>query len=75
MRLPWGKRNVDYNHLDFRHKKTYLFYSFNKLGSVLLSHALRHSIIGAVGFHCRVRDGIECFTYAIATKLIKKTNK
>jgi hypothetical protein len=37
-------------------------------GSVLLSHAKLHTIIGAVWFHFRVRDGIEWVTYAIATK-------
>ena len=31
-----------------------------RLGSDLLSHALRRSTIGAEGFHGRVRDGIGC---------------
>ena len=31
----------------------------NKLGRVLLSHALRRSTISAVGFHDRIRDGLE----------------
>ena len=30
-------------------------------GSDLLSRALRHSTIGAEGFHGRVRDGIGCW--------------
>ena len=38
------------------------------LGSDLLSRALRRSTIGAAGFHCRVRDGIGCFTRAITAK-------
>ena len=37
-------------------------------GSDLLSHVLRRSTIGATVLNGRVRDGIECFTRAIATK-------
>jgi hypothetical protein len=44
----------------------------NRLGSDLLSHAMRHSTIGAVRFHVRVRDGIVCFTHAITTKSVKQ---
>ena len=37
-------------------------------GDYLLSHAsLPRSTIGAMGLNCRVRDGIGCFPYAIAT--------
>ena len=37
-------------------------------GNVLLSHAgFPHSTIGAEGLNYRVRDGIGCFPYAIAT--------
>ena len=39
-------------------------------GNVLLSHTgLPCSTIGAVGLNFRVRDGIGCFPYAIATGL------
>ncbi len=40
----------------------------SRFGSDRLSHVLRHSIIGAEGFHSRVRDGIVCITLAITTK-------
>ena len=40
-------------------------------GSDLLSHALRRSTIGAMGFHYRVRDGIGWGTHAITTKSSK----
>ena len=39
-----------------------------RLGSDRLSRGLSQSIIGAERFHCRVRNGIECFTFAITTK-------
>ena len=41
-------------------------------GGVLLSHALRRSTIGATVLNGRVRDGIGCFTRAMATKPRKK---
>ena len=44
------------------------FRAMGWLGSDLLSRALRRSTIGAAGFHCRVRDGIGCFTRAITAK-------
>ena len=47
-------------------KKSYI----NRLGDNLLSHALRRSIISEIGFHYRVRDGIECITFSIVTKPI-----
>ena len=37
-------------------------------GGDLLSRALRHSTMGAGGFHGRVRDGIGCLLPAVATK-------
>ena len=37
-------------------------------GNDLLSRALRHSTIGAEGFHGRVRDGIGCRLPAMATR-------
>lgn len=40
----------------------------SRFGSDRLSRDLSQSIIGAVRFHCRVRDGIECITHAITTK-------
>ena len=45
-----------------------------KSGSDLLSHVLRRSTIGAAVLNGRVRDGIECFTRAITTKLKKSTH-
>lgn len=44
-----------------------------KLGSDLLSRGSGQSTISAVGFHFRVRNGIECFTHAITTKLAIQT--
>ena len=41
---------------------------FLRFGSDLLSHVLRRSTIGATVLNGRVRNGIECFTRAIATK-------
>ena len=41
-------------------------------GGDLLFHALRRSTIGAEGFHGRVRDGIGCFTLAMATRSSKQ---
>ena len=37
-------------------------------GSVLLSHTLRCSTIGAEAFHGRVRNGIGCYILAITTR-------
>ena len=37
-------------------------------GGDLLFHVLGRSTIGAEGFHGRVRDGIGCFTLAMATR-------
>ena len=39
-------------------------------GSVLLSHGISHTIIGAEQFHFRVRDGIGWFPLAIAARQI-----
>jgi hypothetical protein len=39
-----------------------------RFGGDLLSHVLRRSTIGATVLNCRVRDGIGCFTRAVATK-------
>jgi hypothetical protein len=44
--------------------------SFYKSGCDLLFRVLRRSIIGAEGFHYRVRDGIVCFTLAITARHI-----
>lgn len=38
-----------------------------RVGSDLLSRALRQSTIGAEAFHVRVREGIGCFILAITT--------
>ena len=40
-------------------------------GGDLLSHALRRSTMGAVGFHGRVREGIGWFTHAVTTRSSK----
>ena len=42
-----------------------------KFGGDLLSHVLRRSTIGAAVLNGRARDGIECFTRAMTTKLNK----
>ena len=41
--------------------------SIDRAGGVLLFRVLRQSTIGVTEFHCRVRDGIECFIRAITT--------
>ena len=46
--------------------------AFQKPGSDLLSHALRHSTIGAGGFNGRVRNGIGWRPPARATRLSKR---
>jgi hypothetical protein len=63
-----GKTLLAKTHQEERH---HLKQVFCKLGSVLLSRALRRSIIGATRFHGRVRDGIECLPCAITTKPTK----
>ena len=45
-----------------------IFLVLSRFGDDRLSHDLSQSIIGAKGFHVRVRDGIEWITLAIATK-------
>ena len=45
--------------------------AFGRPGDDLLSHALRRSTIGAKDLHGRVRDGIGCYTLAIATRSFK----
>ena len=44
-------------------------------GGDLLFHALGRSTIGAEGFHGRVRDGIGCFTLAMATRSPKQRRR
>ena len=46
--------------------------ALGRLGSDLLSRALRHSTIGAESFHGRVRNGIGCSPLASATKSSKR---
>ena len=46
---------------------------FRGPGGDRLSRALRHSIIGAGGFHVRVRDGIGWYPAAMATRLSEPT--
>src|SRR5262249_45854380 len=43
-------------------------------GSDLLSRVLRHSTIGAEGFHGRVRNGIGCSPLATTTRSSKREN-
>ena len=50
------------------HRKRNAFCVLTRFGSDLLSHVLRRSTIGATVLNGRVRDGIGCFTRAIATK-------
>ena len=56
-RLIWG-----------RHRREMHNCVLTRFGSDLLSHVLRRSTIGATVLNGRVRDGIGCFTRAIATK-------
>src|ERR1700738_1062045 len=44
-------------------------------GSDLLSRVLRHSTIGAEGFHGRVRNGIGCSPLATATRSSKRKGR
>ena len=48
--------------------------AFKRPGSDLLSHALRHSTIGAEGLNGRVRNGVGCIPLAITTRPVKRTN-
>ena len=45
-----------------------IFSDLRRPGSVLLSHTLRCSTIGAEAFHGRVRNGIGCYILAITTR-------
>ena len=47
-------------------------FALGRPGSDLLSRALRHSTIGAEGFHGRVRNGIGCSPLATATRSSKR---
>src|SRR5258707_14342211 len=47
-------------------------FALGRLGSDLLTRALRHSTIGAESFHGRVRNGIGCSPLASATKSSKR---
>jgi hypothetical protein len=58
---------LDLKRIYIRYKQKKLYY---RLSNDLLSHTLRCSTISAKGFHYRVRNGIECFTFAIITKPI-----
>src|ERR1700751_3982543 len=48
------------------------FFALGRPGSDLLSRVLRHSTIGAEGFHGRVRNGIGCSPLATATRSSKR---
>ena len=49
-------------------RMTLSFDAFRRPGNDLFSHTLRCSTIGAGGLHFRVRDGIGCFSPAMATR-------
>ena len=49
-------------------RMTLSFDAFRRPGNDLFSHTLRCSTIGAGGLHFRVRDGIGCFSPAIAAR-------
>src|SRR4029077_16105915 len=50
-------------------------FALGRPGSDLLSRALRHSTIGAEGFHGRVRNGIGCTPLANATRSSKRKDE
>jgi hypothetical protein len=50
-------------------------FALGRPGSDLLSRALRHSTIGAEGFHGRVRNGIRCSPLARATRSSKRKGR
>ena len=56
------------------HRVLIEYRAFKRPGSDLLSHALRHSTIGAEGLNGRVRNGIGCIPLAITTRPFKRTN-
>ena len=47
-------------------------FTFSRPGNVLLSHALRHSTIGAGALNVRVRNGIVCNLSAKTTRSTKR---
>ena len=53
---------------EYRKLKSNTVSIFLRFGSDLLSHVLRRSTIGATVLNGRVRNGVECFNRAIATK-------
>jgi hypothetical protein len=55
----------------FTQRKVFYEECFGRPGGDRLSHVLRRSIIGAGGFHGRVRDGIGCRLPAMATRSSK----
>src|SRR6185437_5819168 len=50
-------------------------FALGRPGSDLLSRVLRHSTIGAEGFHGRVRNGIGCSPFATATGRLSARKK
>ena len=54
--------------IETRHHQRDAIRGFSRLGSDLLSHALRRSTIGAKALNGRVRDGTGCFALAMTTK-------
>ena len=57
----------------FLNRKNYeVTFMFSRSGSVLLSHALRQSTIGAGALNVRVRNGIVCNLSAKTTRSTKR---
>ena len=73
LRKGFGKREeveegVLEERVEIEEERFELVDQFTRPGSGRLSHALRHSTIGAEGFHGRVRDGIACGPLARTTR-------
>ena len=60
------------NELGFENQGEVKKFTFSRPGNVLLSHALRHSTIGAGALNVRVRNGIVCNLSAKTTRSTKR---
>src|SRR3954470_22461502 len=63
---------VDFLRALFVRRSIGRIFALGRPGSDLLSRVLRHSTIGAEGFHGRVRNGIGCSPLATATRSSKR---
>src|SRR3954468_2052532 len=63
---------VDFLRALFVRRSIGRIFALGRPGSDLLSRVLRHSTIGAEGFHGRVRNGIRCSPFASATRSSKR---